>query len=159
MDLSLLEPALLQTTVVAPDFEVDVFETDNVTSPTVSVPSADQAAPPRTTTVTDHFRISNSPVDVPFGIFAIGGGGELEATYNFGDINAGGIDDGDGDLGDIDIVGLNPNLPLHVVADTNIRDTPDVGLGNINVSTNGNITLTETADESAHWLNSNHRRT
>ena len=97
--------------------------------------------------MTDHFRISNSPVDVPFGIFATGGGGELEATYDFGRIEAGGIDDGDGDLGDIDIVGLVTGAPIHIEADTNIRDTLDVGLGNINVQTNGNITLTETADD------------
>ncbi len=136
VDLQLLE-GLEQTTEVAPDFEVDVFETADVAIP---------SGAPRTTTVTDHFRISVSPVDVPLGIFGTGTGA-VETTYDFGLIKAGGVDDGDGDLGDIDVVGLFNTVPINIEANTNIVDTLDVGLGNIDVSTNGNINLTETADD------------
>ena len=96
--------------------------------------------------MTDHFRISNSPVDVPLGIFGTGTGA-VETTYDFGLIEAGGADDGVGGRGDIDVNGVFNTAPIHIEANTNIVDTPDVGLGSMSVSTDGNVTLTEVNDD------------
>ena len=146
VDLRLLE-GLDQTTPVAPDFLIDVFETADVELPAaVSVPPADQAAPPRTTEVIDHFRLSAaSSADFPLGIFGTGST-EIETAYDFGLIEAGGVDDENGDLADIDIVGVSEIALIHVTANTNLVESPDVGLGNIDVLTNGDITLAELAD-------------
>ena len=114
LDLT-LQAAVKETTMSSVSYHVDVVET----------------FVPQTTAVIDHFRPGPagpaSPLDL--GIFAVGPS-PINSTYNYALDRAG---------DNIDILAFPAGTRIDINGYTNL-----LGLGRINVQTNGNIVLTET---------------
>lgn len=118
-----------QTTLTTVDYQIEVDQSAVVIAPT---PSA-------VDTVRTHFRSTNEPGSVtqlfPLGVFGTGNA-DTNVTYLVGQAsdNAKRIIAGN----DIDVLGPTSGALTHFTAFTNI-----LALGNIDVITNGDITLTE----------------
>ena len=92
---------------------------------------------PLTTAVTTHFRpgTGNTPPETIDPGFFEGGSTLIDSTYSFADLTAG---------GNIKLTGVPGPQAINITGDTNINPNGP-GTGNIDASTNGNITITETA--------------
>ncbi|MBK8017635.1 MAG: right-handed parallel beta-helix repeat-containing protein [Betaproteobacteria bacterium] len=144
VNLELLN-GLSQPTVVPGPYRVEVFEPAGIVN-LFATPVGATSAPNRTTTVTDHFTTSpgSVPTVFPRGVWGAGTG-MVEVRYVVGEAL-----DADRRIisgANIDVVGLYPEpagLPfINFLAWTDLGDTNPVGLGNIDIRTNGNITVTE----------------
>ncbi|WP_457423984.1 right-handed parallel beta-helix repeat-containing protein [Roseateles sp. P5_E7] len=141
VDLELLN-GLLQPTVVPGPYEIEVFESAVVNTP--ANPPGPPGAPPRTTIVTDHFRQSPGTVATVFPRGVWGAGfNAVDVRYVVGQpqdaqrrISSG---------RNIDIVGLPQDTTrfINLLGYTDIREGGPFAAGNIDVLTNGHITLTE----------------
>ena len=127
---------LLQPTVIPGPYEIEVHEPD-----VVDTPANAPGPPPRTTVVTDHFRVSPgaTPTIFPRGVWGAGST-PVDVDYLIGvplDPDRRMIS-----AGDIDIVGITQLGRVQCVhCVTAFTDV--LAEGNIDVLTNGHITLTE----------------
>ena len=130
VDMQLLE-GLDQTTppTPEPDFSFTVRENGMLTTGIKNRYTPDDA----------------TTINYPLGVFGTGNT-PIETTYDFGLIEAGG-----GTVqpvqGNIDIVGVFTTGPINISGNTNTLPTTGQPEGNIDVSTNGNVTLTETVGD------------
>ncbi len=127
---------LLQPTVIPGPYQIEVHEPD-----VVDTPANAPGPPPRTTVVTDHFRVSPgaTPTVFPRGVWGAGST-PVDVDYVTGvplDPDRRMIS-----AGDIDIVGITSSAAFSAfIAVTAFTDV--LADGNIDVLTNGHITLTE----------------
>ena len=120
-----------------PAYGIQVFETARVTVPQQAPAPTTPAVSPRTTLVTNHFRVSSgTSAAVPVGYFGTGGN-PVAVTYRLGLVQAGTT---------IDIYKADAvTSRVNIISETNILNGP--GAGNIDSRTNGTIELTETVGD------------
>jgi hypothetical protein len=143
VDLELLNGRLQPTFVPGP-YLIEVFEPAGIVN-SFATPAGVLGGPNRTTTVTDHFTTSPGSVTTVFprGVWGVGSG-TVEARYVVGESL-----DADRRIisgANIDVLGITDagQLPfINFLAWTDLGDTNPLGFGNIDITTNGNITVTE----------------
>ncbi len=133
----LLLGGLQENTVQAPaNFGIEVFETSRVKSPSPAPLPTNPAQSPRTTIVTNHFRVSKGTgISLPVGTFGTGATA-IDVTYDLGLIRAGRT---------IDVYKADA-----VTSRVNIQSETDLLPGNpvnIDARTNGFIDLSETSGD------------